>query len=124
MENILIATQKYEDEDSFTNLLTRLAIIPTQRQRLNIDGFTTMKTLVQHYKTSGPKQFKAYLRDLNKMFATAFTQALRVYYNPIAMNHLVGCLYYFQRLLHTFHSIMDIDEIGLDESNLFSDFWT
>jgi len=124
MANVLTATQKYEDEDSFTNLLTRLAITPTQRQRLNIDGFTTMKSLVQHYRTSGPKQFKAYLKDLNKTFATASTQALRVYYNPIAINRLVGCLYYFQNLLYTFHSIMDIDLIGMHESDTFSDFWT
>lgn len=69
MANVLTATQKYEDEDSFTNLLARLAITPTQRQRLNIDGFTTMKSLVQHYRTLGPKQFKTYLKDLKKTFA-------------------------------------------------------
>ena len=55
MANVLTATQKYEDEDSFTNLLARLAITPTKRQHLIIDGFTIMKLLVQHYKTSGPK---------------------------------------------------------------------
>ena len=80
MANILTATQKYEDEDSFTNLLARLVITPTQRQCLNIDGFTTMKSFDQHYKNSCPKQFKADLRDLNKTFATAYTQALRMRY--------------------------------------------
>ena len=66
----------------------------------------------------------AYLRDLNKTFATVSTQALCAYYNPIAMNHLVGYLHYFQYLLYTFHSIMDIEEISLDKLNVFSDFWT
>ena len=81
-ENALTTIGKNEDQASFTNLLTRIGLNPGQRLRLNMDGFTTMKEFIEHYKVAEPKQFEVYLKDLNKTFATASTQALRVYYNP------------------------------------------
>ena len=88
----------------------------TQRVKLVNDGFTTTDTLVNHYKVSGPKEFEKYLRDLNRTFATASTQALRVYYNPGIMNRLVGCLNYFRHAVHSLHKIPDMDLVTLNFS--------
>lgn len=123
MAEDLTPLEKYNSEGSFTTFLTRIGLNPNQVHRLNMDGFTTMKHVVEHYKNSGPKQMESYLKDLNKTFATASTAALRVYYNPMVVNRLVGSLNYFQHLIYTFHSIMDLDEIDIQKAELFSGFW-
>ena len=85
--------------------------------------FHTMRSLVEHYKVPGPKQFEVYLKDLNKTFATASTLNLRIYYNPAVINRLVECLNYFRHLVNTFHSITDINDIDMDAANMFADLW-
>ena len=114
MAQALTITQKYSNAIYFTDLLDTIGLDGTQRAKLINDGFTTMETLVNHYKASGPKEFEKYLRDLNRTFATASTQALRVYYSPGIMNRVVGCLNYFRHAVYSLHSIPDMDLVTLD----------
>lgn len=95
MAQALTITQKYSNAIYFTDLLDTIGLDGPQQAKLVNDGFTTMETLVNHYKASGPKEFEKYLHDINRTFATASTQALQVYYSPGITNRLVGCLNYF-----------------------------
>ena len=115
--------ERFEDEPSFDQFLTVIGLTDRQRQRIIQDGFHTMRSLVEHYKVPGPKQFETYLKDLNKTFATASTVALRIYFSPGVINRLVGCLNYFRHLVYTFHSIADLDSIDMDTANIFADLW-
>jgi len=114
---------RYEDEPTFVAFLNVIGLNDRQTQRLVDDGFLTMRSLVEHYKVPGPKQFEVYLKDLNKTFATASTLNLRIYYSPGVINRLVGCLNYFRHLLYTFRSIIDINDIDMDTANMFADLW-
>ena len=116
MAQALTITQKYSNAIFFTDLLDEIGLDGIQRAKLVNDGFTTMETLVNHYKVSGPKEFEKYLRDLNRTFATASTQALRVYYSSGIMNRLVGCLNYFLHAVHSLHKIPDMDLVTLNFS--------
>ena len=124
MAQSLTITQKYSNAIFFTDLLDEIGLDGTQRAKLVNDGFTTMETLVNHYKVSGPKEFEKYLRDLNRTFATASTQALRVYYNPGIMNRLVGCLNYLRHAVHSLHKIPDMDLVTLNFSTELGQIYT
>ena len=114
---------RYEDEPTFAAFLNVIGLNERQIQRLIDDGFHTMRSLVEHYKVPGPKQFEVHLKDLNKTFATASTLNLRIYYSPGVINRLVGCLNYFRHLIYTFHSIIDINDIDMDSVNMMADLW-
>ena len=123
MANVMNMHDKYEDAQEFDNFMSLIGLTPAQRQRLKLYSFTTMNSLVDHYKSSGANQLQAYLKDLNKTFATSSAAALRVHYNPGAIGRIVGCFYYFYHLVHSFHSMMDISTISMDVVNRFSSFW-
>ena len=117
-------TQKYSANLSFNDLLQEIGLDGTQRAKLINDGFSNMKTLVSHYRTSGPKEFEKYIKDLNKTFATASTQALRVYYNPGIINRLVGCLNYFRHAVLSLHTIPDMDLVTMDFATELGQLYT
>jgi len=116
-------TQKYSHADHFANLLTKIGMTNTQVARLQSDGFTTMQILVSHYQSGGASSLEKYLRDLlNKTFANA-AAALRVYFNPVTINCLCGCLNYFLLCKMSFHTIPDIDLIDQELSGNLGSFW-
>jgi len=82
-----------------------------------------MKTLVGHYHMSGPEEMDKYLRDLNKTFATASRQEARVYYTPVVINRLIGCLSYFIHCVHSFHTISDISIIQMEDADNHGNQW-
>ena len=53
------------------------------------------------------------------MIAVARTVALRVYYNPIKLTHIVGIMHYIDQALHSYHTIIDIDEIDADSDTVY-----
>ena len=116
-------TERYSDEDEFEALLDRIGLNDTQVNRLQSDGFVSMRMLVGHYHMSGPEEMDKYLRDLNKTFATAARQEARVYYNPVVINRLVGCLSYFIHCVHSFHTIPDISVIKMDDADYLGSEW-
>ena len=116
-------TNKYSDPVHFNNLLTEIGLNNTQIARLESDGFTMMEQLVSHYQNGGAADLEKYLRDLNKIFANAIV-ALRVYYNPVIINRLCGCLIYFLQRVYSFHTIPDIELINVATSGNLGSFWT
>ena len=104
-------TQRYADVEQWEALLERIGLNLRHRTRLVSDGFTSLNVLVQHYKIAGPKAFETYLKDLNKTFATANTNAIRVYYNPMIIKRLCGILYYFRTIVLGMHMICDINMV-------------
>jgi len=116
-------TERYSHEDHFANLLDELGMSNTQVARLQSDGFTSMQILVSHYQSGGASNLeKYYLRDLNKTFANS-SAALRVYFNPVIMNRLCGCLNYFSLCVMSFHTIPDIDFINQEFAGNLGSFW-
>ena len=103
----------YHSPDSFVEFLTTIALNGRQQAKLVAASFNSMTVLVNYYQASGIKAFKKYLQDVNKIFATASITALCVYYNPIIVNRLVGCVNYFNHTVHTFHTVTDIQLITI-----------
>ena len=116
-------TYKYSDPVHFNNLLTEIGLNDIQAARLESDGFTMMGVLVSHYQTSGASDLEKYIRDLNKTFTNAVV-ALRVYYNPVIINCLCGCLTYFLLCVYSFHTILDIGLIDVATAGNLGSFWT
>ena len=121
--NMATITEKYSDPESFSNLLTEIGMSDTQVARLQNDGFTTMKILVSHYQTGGATELEKYMRDLNKTFANA-SGSLRVYFNPVIINRICGCMTYFTLCVYSFHTVPDIDKISIDDAGDLGSFWT
>ena len=59
--------ERYEDDATFTELLTRINIPVRERNKLVNDGFTSLRLLVDQY-SSDIKEISVYLKDLNKTF--------------------------------------------------------
>ena len=49
---------------------------------------------------------------------------MRVYYDPVIINRLCGCLTYFLQCLYSFHIIPDIELINVATSGNLGSFWT
>jgi len=43
-------TERYSDENAFMQFLENIGFSPAQRNRLTLEGFTSMKILVDHYQ--------------------------------------------------------------------------
>ena len=80
-------TARYNDDESFTALLTRIGISPRERNRLSNDGFTTMKLMVDHYSHDIDDLCK-YLKELNKSFGSANVN-MRINFNPFMISRLL-----------------------------------
>ena len=115
-------TERYSHGDHFANLLVELGMTNTQVARLQSDGFTSMQILVSHYQSGGASNLEKYLRDLNKTFANS-AAVLRVYYNPVIITRLCGCLNYFSLCVMSFHTIPDIDLVSQELARNLGSFW-
>ena len=100
-------TERYSDADTFMQFLETIGLTPAQRNRISMEGFTSMKILVDHYQLEGSSGLEKHLRDLNKTYAGA-TQAIRVHYTPLIVSRLAGCLNYFILSVYALHTIPDI----------------
>jgi len=120
--NMTTITERYPHADHFSNLLNELGMTNTQAARLQSGGFTSMQILVSHYQSGGASNLEKYLRDLNKTFANSAV-ALRVYYNPVIINRLCGCLNYFSLCVMSFYTIPDIDLVNQEFAGNLGSFW-
>lgn len=114
---------RYESPVAFIAFMRTIGLNGRQQAKLVNDGFNTMKVLVDYYQATGIKEFEKYLQDVNKTFATASVAALRVYFNPIIINRLVGCVNYFNHIIHTFHTVTDIQLITIPISTGLAALW-
>ena len=114
---------RYESPTAFIAFMRTIGLNNRQQAKLVDDDFNTMKVLVDYYQTTGIKEFEKYLQDINKTFATASIAALRVYFNPIIINRLVGCVNYFNHTIHTFHTVTDIQLITVPISTGLAAQW-
>ena len=114
-------TDRYNSVAHFTTLLTTLGLNQQERDRITDDGFNTMKALVDHYKTRGPKEVHKYLKDHNKTFGNASAANRRVYYSPVKMNRIVGTAFYFILSVHALHTIPDIALIDAEMASQLGD---
>jgi hypothetical protein len=112
--------QLYNDANAMVVLLDTIGIDDNQRTRIINDGFPTMSDLVSHYENN-VNDFKKYLENINKTFATATRANTRVYYNPRMISKLLGVLHYFDQAVHTFHMIPDM---ALINNNLATQYGT
>ena len=115
-------TDRYDDAASFTGMLTRIGLPNRERNRLNTDGFTTMKLMVNHY-TTDVEDLRKYLKELNKTYGTAAGN-LRCNFNPFIISRLIGVTHYFNFCVKSLHVIPDIDLVDLDESDTLGSFYT
>ena len=108
----------YNDANAMVVLLDTIGINGNQRARIINDGFPTMSDLVSHYEYN-VNDFKKYLENINKTFATSTRANARVYYNPRMVSKLLGVLHYFDQATHTFHMIPDM---ALVDNNLATQY--
>ena len=114
-------TDRYQDPASFTDMLQTIGLAASERNRIINDGFTTMETFVNHFKSGGPKEVSKYLKDLNKTFGNSTVAGRRVYYTPVVLNRIVGVSFYFILAVHSLHSIPDITSITANLASQYGD---
>ena len=66
----LTITQRYRDQGTFTNMLTRIGVTVNAHRKLIDDDFTNMEVLVTNY-SSNINSFESYLKGINKTFGNA-----------------------------------------------------
>jgi hypothetical protein len=115
----LTNNELYNDANAMVVLLDTICIDGNQRARIINDGFPTMSDLVSHYENN-VNDFKKYMENINKTFATATRANARVYYNPRMVPKLLSILHYFDQAVHTFHVIPDMALIDNDLSTQYS----
>jgi len=103
--------------------LETIGFSPAQRNRISLEGFTSMKILVDHYQLEGASGLEKHLRDLNKTYAGA-AQAIRVHYTPLIVSRFAGCLNYFIFSIYALHTIPDLLVIDIDVAAKHGKFWT
>ena len=107
----LSISEAYENDDCFAFLLNRAAIAANEIARLNNEGFTNMKSLVDTFSTT--KALEDTIKDLNKTFgALGRTNANHVYFNIRAAKNLYAIHYYVSRCL-ALNKIPDIRIIDI-----------
>ena len=105
----LTITEKYEDEESFVQMLERIGVSACARGKLAEDDFTSMETLVLNY-ANDVDSFYSYLKALNKAFGGSnWTIAIR--FSPIVIKRLSAVLFHFVQSVGCIHTIPDIDNI-------------
>jgi len=117
-------TDRYSSEESFMDFLESIGFSPAQRNRISLEGFTSMKILVAHsYQLEGSSGLEKYLRDLNKTYAGA-AQAIRVHYTPRIVSCLAGCLNYYILSVYALHTIPGVLVIDANMAANHGKFWT
>ena len=81
---------RYAQVGQFSGLLDRMGLSNSQNQRLQADGFRTMKLTVDHFKFSSGSDIKKYIRYVNITFGNSQSDARRVYFTPVIMNRIIG----------------------------------
>ena len=103
----LTIAQLYEDEGVLRYVMHTIGVNPVRnRNKIVDDGFNSIRAIVQHH-ANDVNGFQSYLNTLNKTFASAGTEALRVYYSPVIISRFCGVLHYYNQAVHSFHSIPD-----------------
>ena len=114
-------TLRYEHEPTFTNLLTRIGIPVRESTKLNQDGFTNLKLLIDQYGLN-PNELVTYLKDLNKTFGAQRVN-MRLNFTPFLISRLVGLTHYYGFCVNSIHTLPDPDLIQLNDVNRFYTFY-
>lgn len=105
----LTITQRYNDRDSFTQLLTRVGVPVPAIEKLQEDDFVSMQSLVTNYATD-VDSFISYLKGINKTYAgNARTRNTR--FSPIVIKRLSAILFHFSQSVGCIHCIPNIENI-------------
>lgn len=116
----LSTSELFEDEMLLRYLMQVIGINRVQaRDKIIDDGFDSIATILSHYKYD-VEGFQSYLKNLNKTFASATVQLLRVYYSPVSIMRFAGIIHYYNQSVHSFHLIPDPSFITRDKSNELS----
>jgi hypothetical protein len=102
----LTITQCYTNEMAFRLMMRTIGVDMRERNKIISDGFKSLSTIVSHHKND-VKGFETYLSTLNKTFASASTEELRVYFSPVIIARFVGVVHYFNQSVNSFHTIPD-----------------
>ena len=108
---VLTITQKYGNEDSFTELLERIGVSRSAQRKLLEDDFDNMRSLVSNY-SNDVDSFVTYLKGLNKTFGGSRNNSVR--FSPVVTKRLSAILFYFVQSVGCLHTIPDIDNIDVD----------
>lgn len=104
----LIIAQKYRDEGSLKNLLTRIGVTANARRKLINDDFTSMEQLVTNY-SSDVDLFKG----VNKTFGNG-NRNTAIRSSPIVTKRLVLVLFHFVQAVGCIHCIPDMDNVDIN----------
>ena len=102
----LTITQCYNNEMAFRLMMHTIGVSMRERNKIISDGFQNLSTIISHHKND-VKGFETYLSTLNKTFASASTETLRVYFSPVIIARFVGVVHYFNQSVNSFHTIPD-----------------
>jgi hypothetical protein len=95
---------------AFQSVMEQLGVTPLGRNRMMIDGMTSIQELVIQFKND-VGGVKDYFDNLNKTFANARTQLQRVYYAPPVVTKIMGLIHYCSTVYHVFHQIPNLASI-------------
>ena len=105
---VATVTERYNDQDSFAQLLERIGVTAAASNKLTDDDFTSMKSLVDTYHND-MDGFQSYLKGVNKTYGARSTRPIR--FSPIVMKRLVATLFFFTQAVRCFHSVPDTESI-------------
>ena len=104
-------TERYGDQEEFTQLLERIGVTAPARSKLIDDDFTSLKVLVDTYHND-LDGFMSYLKGINKTYGARPTRPIR--FSPIVMKRLTATLFHFIQAVRCFHSIPNTANIDDD----------
>jgi hypothetical protein len=113
----LSITQRFNHELAFRQLLHDIGVIISKRNQIIGDGFTSLQTLVEHYRYD-VNGFASYLKNINKAWG-ALGQDRRIFFNPVIMQRLLGLLHYASQAYYSFHITIDTDDITAADATNF-----
>ena len=78
----------YDSQDALRVLMDSIGIGERERNRIVMDGYTSVDEIVTHF-TNNVDGFAKYLAHLNKSFASSNNEDLQVYFSPLAIQRFV-----------------------------------
>ena len=106
-------TQAFENKDAFENMLVSVGMGANERTHLiDVEGFNSMKTLVQH--TPRTKDFQKVLEDVTKSLGGA-ALARQVLIGKVVMSHALAVHFYTIKCL-AINKIPDIRIVDVDKA--------
>ncbi len=106
----LSITDRYEHEMGLLYIFDQIDLGNSERARIINDGIISIEYLVNQFGYDNDN-FKNYLQNLNKTFATASDVNQRVYFSPPIITQLCGALFYFNHCYNTLHAIPDVMQL-------------